>query len=133
MSANPGTRRSAEISRTGTLYALDPAAPNWVRGAEQGDGGRHRAFTDWSSLREVTRMVRGDVTEWPKVLASKARVGKPTGGSNPSITARKPPDTSGGFSVPEAQDSVVGVGDGEGDSSVACGGRHTTPSMAETW
>ena len=43
---------------------------------------------DWSNGRRLGKIALGDVTERPKVLASKARVGKPTGGSNPSITAK---------------------------------------------
>ena len=34
------------------------------------------------------KISRGDVSEWPMELASKASVGQPTEGSNPSVTAQ---------------------------------------------
>ena len=37
---------------------------------------------------EICTMDDGDVSERPKELASKASVGQPTEGSNPSVTAK---------------------------------------------
>ena len=56
----------------------------------------------WSHSAACCTLFRGGVSERPKVLASKASVGKTTGGSNPSATAsnvRPPVPCTGGLVV----------------------------------
>ncbi len=69
----------------------------------------HRpAVTGGVRAEECGRLIRsffgklppGDVSEWPMELASKASVGQPTEGSNPSVTARSGESSPSSLGLP---------------------------------
>ena len=95
-----GVRRAllASLGLGRSVGGAEPAGCGRVDVASGPVNERRRSGDDWSNGRRLGKIALGDVTERPKVLASKARVGKPTGGSNPSITAERSPAAVRGFS-----------------------------------
>lgn len=53
------------------------------------DADRPATRGDWAGAAPAVKIAHGSVAERPNALALKARVGKTTGGSNPSASAAR--------------------------------------------